>query len=402
MRIAIGGGLRRTSLSLLAASAASTTGFDTHRYNRFGYIETFIPLLAPGQASALGRSLSITGAFRYEANSGTASAAVPKAGIIYAPVEGVTLKASWGRSFRLPTFYEQYNGYALVLLPASSYASGYPASSTFLYLAGSNANLKPERSENWTVSGEIKPQGLPGLTATLGYFHFNYRNRIATPISSITGAFSNDLYASFLDPDPSQTFQDSLIAGANSRGLQNGTGAAYDGDTVVAVLDNRYQNVAREIYRGLTGSVRYTMVLPQGAKLGLTLDGVWIDSDRQLIAGASMVQLAGTLFNPPHIRVRGGISYSTRQFSLSGFANLASKLTDTRTSTRYSIHGPRTIDLAALFHASGGLDLGMTVNNLLNAKPPTIVTSSGYDTPFDSTNFSAIGRFISVRIRKSW
>jgi len=87
---------------------------------------------------------------------------------------------------------------------------------------------------------------------------------------------------------------------------------------------------------------------------------------------------------------------------LSAFANLSSKLTDSRSTDAYSIRGPQTVDLSAVVRAGHGVDFGIAVVNLFNATPSKITTSSAYDTPYDSTNFSAIGRFISVRVRKSW
>ena len=43
----------------------------------------------------------------------------PKVGLIYEPGAALTLKASWGRSFKAPTLYQQYVGYETYLLNAA-------------------------------------------------------------------------------------------------------------------------------------------------------------------------------------------------------------------------------------------------------------------------------------------
>lgn len=401
VRTAVGGGYRRTAIDLVSTTAGVTSSaFDRHRENRFGYAEVFVPLLSPAQRSALGRSLSLTGAFRYESNSGVGSVALPKFGLVYSPIQGITLKGSWGRSFRLPTLYQQYSGYVAVLVPTAGYATGFPAGSNFIVLQGAGPDMKPERSENWTLSAEFKPAVIPRLSASVSYFNFDYTDRVATPTTSVVGGLNNPLYANLVTLNPSVALQSSLSAGARG-GLQNGTASPYDPASVAAIFDDRDRNVARQAYHGLTVSARYTLGDKDHQQLDFSIDGTWIESRQQLVSGLPSTPLAGTIFNPPHLRGRLGVTYSTPIFSLSGFANLSSRLTDNRAAS-YSFHGPSTFDLSSFVHAGGGFELGATIDNLFNAKPPLIVTGSPYETTFDSTNFSPIGRFISVSLRKSW
>lgn len=402
VRAAFGAGYRRTAIDLASSNAgAINAAFDQSRNNVFGYGELNVPLLSAAQESAFGRSLIVTGAFRYETNTGVGSVAVPKLGISYAPIEGVTLKGSWGRSFRLPTLYQQYSGYFAVLLPAAGYGTGFPANAAFIGLTGASPNLKPERSQNWTISAEFKPARIPRLTGNVSYFHFNYTDRIATPVASILGALNNPLYASLITLDPSTTVQQAQVAGA-TLGLQNGTGAPYNPANVVAILDIRDRNVGRQTFHGIDLSLRYGMTIGSDRTLDLSFDGILIDSDQQLRPGLPITELSGTIFNPPHLKGRAGITYATDTLSISGFANLSSRLTDNRTPTAYKISGLSTFDLAAQFKAGEGFELGATVNNVFNQKPDTIVTGSAYESTFDTTNFSPLGRLIAVSLRKSW
>jgi outer membrane receptor protein involved in Fe transport len=402
VRAAIGGGYRRTSIKLLGTTLGDVDDdFDRYAANSFGYAELLVPAISQAQMSPIGRSLTLTAAFRYEDNSGTSSVALPKFGIVYEPTAGVSVKASWGKSFRLPTLDQRYASYAAVLVPTQGYATGFPVSSTFILLQGSNSGLKPERSTNWTVSAELKPVFEPGLTGSISYFHFNYSDRIVTPLSSSRGALNNPTYADLVTLSPSASLQEDIIGGA-PLGLQNVTSDLYDPAQVVAILDSRYRNVAREIYQGVNLSMRYSLGDKARQSVDFSFDGTWIDSKQKLSPETATVDLSGTLFNPPSLRGRLGVTYATPHIALSGFANISSSLIDQRTSQRYRIEGSSTFDLSAFFQAGAGFELGATINNLFNFKPPLIVIGSAYSTPFDTTNYSQIGRFMAVQLRKRW
>jgi len=65
---------------------------------------------------------------------------------------------------------------------------------------------------------------------------------------------------------------------------------------------------------------------------------------------------------------------------------------------------------AALRYAMGprddalsGLEFALTLDNLLDRDPPLYrVTSPLYVAAYDSTNYSPIGRFVSVAVSKHW
>jgi len=63
-------------------------------------------------------------------------------------------------------------------------------------------------------------------------------------------------------------------------------------------------------------------------------------------------------------------------------------------SARYRIeggHGPL-----------GGVEVGLSIQNLFNVAPAVIATSLYYDTPYDSTNYSPVGRFVAFKLVKRW
>lgn len=401
-KIAFGAGYRRIAIDVVARNGATAAvDFDRHRNNEFGYAELFVPILAPEQGSPLGRSLAVTAAFRHERNSGVGAVSVPKLGVTYAPVDGLTFKGSWGRSFRLPTFYQQYSGKYAVLLPTAGYGSGFPAGSTFIVLTGASPEMKPERTESWTLGMEVAPAIVPDLALSVGYFHFRYRDRVASPTTSVVGLLDNPLYTSMITLNPTAAEQQASFADA-TLGLQNGVGRPYDPTTVVAIADILEHNIARQTYSGIDASVRYSLSVSDAGRLALNLAATWLRSSQQLLPGAASTTLAGTIFNPPRFKTRAFVTYSQGALSISGAANLSSKLTDRRRTAVYRIHGLSTFDLAAQVDAGSGFELGASVSNLLNQKPAVIVTGAAYDTSFDSTNFSPLGRVVALSLRKSW
>lgn len=50
--------------------------------------------------------------------------------------------------------------------------------------------------------------------------------------------------------------------------------------------------------------------------------------------------------------------------------------------------------------AWSGIDVALTVNNVLNREPPRHTPMSDWFVSYDSTNYSAIGRFVSFTISK--
>lgn len=402
LRLAVGGGYRRTTFEVESTTLGTTaTAFETARTAGYGFGELHVPIASPDGNHSLVRSLTLIAAARYEDNSGVEAVTTPKLGLIYEPVDGLSLKANWGKSFRLPTFYQQYSGYSAILLPVSGYGSLFPPGSTFLELLGSSPSMKPERSESWTVSAEFTPHVLPGLSGALTWFHFDYSDRIATPLLSAAGVLTNPNYANLVTLSPSAEELASLISGA-SLGLQNATGSAYNPARVIGVFDDRDRNVARQRYKGVNLSLKYSMDVGSDGKLDLAAAVTWIKSQQQLGPGLPCTDLAGTIFNPPHWKSRLGISYSTPVLSISAFGNLANSVIDNRRPPFVGVGVADTLDLAAQFKVGHGLEVGLTINNLTNAKPTRIATTSAFDTPYDTTNYNSIGRFLAFSIRKNW
>ena len=269
-RLAFGGGYRTNRFK----SEIGTRSFSRARRNHFAYGELLLPIADPDQDLAFAHRASLTGALRYEDYSDSGDIVTPKLSFVYDPVEQVRLGVSWGKSFKLPTLYQQYSGYVALLVPVGGFGQGFPAGSTVAYALGPNDQLEPERSENWTFGATVKP--LQGLEVSASYFRIDYKDRVAPPLASGAGVLNNPIFAELVTLNPAPALLDTIFAGADG-GLQNITGSPYDPARVVAFLDARDRNIARQKYRGVDIAVRYDAQLGSDRQLSVNAGATWLD-----------------------------------------------------------------------------------------------------------------------------
>lgn len=394
VRLAAGGGWRSNRIDALIAGRS----FAPTRENRYAYGELFVPLASPDQAMSFAHRASITAALRFEDYSDSGSIIVPKLSFVYAPAPEFSLGVSWGKSFKMPTLNQQYSGYTTVLLPVTGYGSMFPAGSTYLYLGGPNPEVGPERSENVTLSATFRPWRRLQIVVSL--FRIDYRDRVAPPFGSPLGVLTNPLFTNLVTFNPSPA----LLAGAIARAsdpLGNATAGPYDPANVIALIDGRDRNIATQRYEGADLSLSYRA--PLGAQtLTLTANGSWLDSRQQLLLGLPVTDLAGTIFNSPHFRARGGATFGDERFSFATFVSFAGGVTDRRRAVPVKVAPVTTIDVSARVKIGTLAEISVNALNVLNAKPDRTAVASPSDTPFDSTNYSAVGRFLGVTLSRDW
>lgn len=404
VRIALGAGHRQIDFRRFTG-INGTQNIDQSQADTYGFGELSLPLVSPGQAIPLVHSLVLSAAVRYEAYRRIGDVATPKFGLIFAPHPDITLKASWGKSFRAPTLYQQYQPQTLYLTRTATVGGqGYPATATALLLLGGNPGLAPERSTNWSATLELRPRFLDGVRLELTYFSVRYRDRIVTPIPSFATALRDAGYASFVTLNPSTAEQAATIAGASTFTNLTG-GAAYDPANVVALVRNTSVNAGRQSVHGIDALLRYSGDLG-GGRLSASANAAWLDSEQQIGPALPITQLAGTIFNPPHLRLRGDLGWSIGGVTITGNVTHIGPVVDNRTAPAARIAGMTPIDLTLRYRADSGplrgFDLIASVQNLFNAKPSPIATSLFYDTPYDSTNYSPLGRFVSLSVTRKW
>lgn len=407
-RLALGGGYRDNRLTYTRVTDGVVgTDFDVGQHSTYAFGEVSLPLVGPEQHVAGIDRLTLSGALRYEDYPGMARLATPRIGLVYAPVHDLTFRASWARSFKAPTLYQKYVGYQAYLLPAAAYGVG-SAGQTVLFAGGGNPDLTPETARSWSAGFTYAPAGAHGLQIEATWFDVNYRNRVAEPIpGSIAAAFRDPAYATLIGYSPDAATLAALVAGAQY-GLQNYSGGSYNPAAVYALVDDRNRNVAAQAIHGIDAHLAWPFAFGGGRSLTFDLAGTWLESSQRIAPTLPATPLAGVVFNPPHLRGRAGLTYAAPRTTLSAFVNYTGALTDNRFDLPVSIAPQATLDLAVRYVVIGGpqdapaLAVSLVVNNVFNAAPRAIGQTGPTDTPYDSTNYSPIGRFIALGLTRHW
>lgn len=408
VRLALGGGFRRNGFErTLITNGVTTSTFEAEQEVRFIYGELFLPFVAPSNAIAGIEELSVTAAIRNEHFKDVEQFAAPRIGIRYAPVAGFTLHGNWSRSFKAPTLFQRFSPYQTLLFPAAVFGAG-TGNETVFVASGGNPDVRAERARSITGGFEFRLERIAGLTISGTYYDINFTDRVATPIpGSVATAFGDPAFASVFDFDPDPTRLTDLIAGSLN-GLENFAGVAFDPANVVVLADNRNTNVAAWNVEGVDLRVNWTKRLANDRQFGLELSGTWLDSKQQVVAGLPETQLSGTLFNPPRYRARGLARYEAGAFRGNIAVNYLGSLRDPRFADAEKVPASATVDLGVTYdvipgeNRDPGLSVSLTVQNLFDFEPERIRGLGPTDTPYDSANFSAIGRFIAFGIRRQW
>ncbi|MBA4090123.1 MAG: TonB-dependent receptor [Sphingobium sp.] len=409
-KVAVGGGYRRNSLNsrqwtVIQNSTLPGSAFDESRSAAYLFAETELPIVAPHNGVAGVDRLAVTGAVRYERYNAIGDIATPKLGLVYAPAASITFRASWGKSFKAPTLRQTFlTQRAYLELPSSYGATGLPSGATLIQLSGGSGDLRPEKAETWSMGATFTPAALPDLRLELNYFRTNYIDRVITPLQGRAGALANPVYADLIIANPTAAQVAAAVAVA-SQGLQNYTGMPFNAANVLFIVDNRNRNAARQKISGVDMTFDYKLKASVGT-FGLTGNLTYLDSRQQLLPGQDDVQLAGTIYRPPHWRARGGLSWQGGDFMAAGFVNYIGGIRDRRTTDIYDTDGMTTVDLNIRYAPDAGILKGSavsaTVSNLFNAMPDDVRTSAPYIPPYDSTNYSIIGRYLGVTLEKRW
>ncbi|MBV5270372.1 MAG: TonB-dependent receptor, partial [Afipia sp.] len=260
VRLAIGGGYRSAGLDVdmrryRNGVETPINVFGQSREVLFGYGELYLPLVGAGNRIPLLDKLQLLAAVRYEDHRSIDRVFTPKIGILLSPAEGIEFAGSWGKSFKAPTLYQTGQTSNAQLVAASIFTPAPSGTLPVLYVFGGNASLKPERATTWSISGRFSPQFVKGLDFQINYFDIRYRDRVAEPISSVTGAFQS-INGSFVRVSPTAQEVLGVIDGLNGA-FTNLTTGAFNPNTVSAIVFNQLQNVAVQNVRGLDLSAQY-------------------------------------------------------------------------------------------------------------------------------------------------
>lgn len=399
-RVAVGAGYRHNDFLYLFNGGPSADGEEG---SRFAYAEMNVPLVGRGQGVAGIERLALTGALRTEDYDSFGRVTTPKLGMVYSPNADFTLKASWGKSFKAPTLYQGYIGQFSYLYPAAIFGGAdLGPDATVLYINGGNLDLTPERARTWSASLAFHPEAIPGLEAELTGFHIDYTDRIVQPITGVSEVLVTTTYDDFVNRSASAADQAAVIA---STKFTNYTDSPHDPANLVAIVDNRFVNASTQRVKGVDLSGSYGFALADG-RMALRGSISWLDSERALTATSSYFDVAGVLFYPAKLNSRAGVVWNRNGFTASAFGNYRSGVENIVAGTKGASF--TTFDTTLRYDTDLGdtflsdMSFEFSAQNIFNRAPPLYGVTDLTNVPYDSANYSAIGRYISVSISKRW
>lgn len=408
VKVAVGGGYRRDGF-IQGYEDRNSTYVKASRKVGYVYAEALVPLVSPSETRAGLHELELSVSGRAEHYSDFGDTKNPKIGVRYVPLDGLTLRGTWGKSFKAPAFIQMYQDYQLVLFDASlvGYTGSNP-NAQMLLTNGGNPELKPETSTSWTLGGDFKPAGLQNVTFSATYFDIDYKGRVVQPINPVTQALGgNPMFEPFIQYAPTDAQQADVFAKADY--FDNFASGVYDPSQVIAIVYDTYQNATSQTVKGVDVAYRQTFEAPIGT-LNTFFNATWLRLDQSTVATLPNLRLSGTILNAPDFKARGGVSLQRGGFTATGLVNYVSSEVDDGVTPNVPIASWTTVDatLAYRFQAqnnfSRNLKLTLSASNLFDKMPPH-AASPALLYPglyYDSTNHSITGRFVSLTVSKGW
>jgi iron complex outermembrane receptor protein len=185
-----------------------------------GDIELDVPLLKDLPFAQL---VSLNGAYRYTAYStnglvgsgsvsSTFSANTYKLGLEWSVNDDLRFRASTSRDMRAPTLWDLYQQRVITAsgitdaafcdpaAPPGANCVGTNQNGPVNTVGGGNANLKPETSNNNTLGVVFTPSFIPGLTASVDYYHVKIGNAISTVNGNANATYQLCLESNLTSP----------------------------------------------------------------------------------------------------------------------------------------------------------------------------------------------------------
>jgi outer membrane receptor protein involved in Fe transport len=409
--VALGGGYREIALSAnirahRATSTTTTLAFDTTQKISYAYGELSMPAFKAERDRAFLERVDLTAAARYERYAGIASTWTPKFGALIGFGGGISLGTSWGKSFKAPTLSQVSRATTGDLVSAGDFLPAAPGGLPILLLGGTKPGVGPETATSWNATLSIKPPFLHGLGLQLTYYEVTYKNRVMEPFASTTDAFGSNVYSDLIITSPTAA-QINAIVQSLPLGLTNQTSGAFDPANVGAIVDNRLQNIARQELKSVDLAVSYIGQLGED-RVEITGNASYLENRLQLSALQPTIERSGVIFSPPHWRGAASGSWFHRGASITATLNYIGGTADRRFAPATRVGSFTTVDLVARLESGEerglfkGSSLTIGVTNLLNSYPDRIRNASAVLPPFDATNYSIIGRVVSLSLSKRW
>jgi iron complex outermembrane receptor protein len=298
VRMAIGGGYLHTfSVNSTVTSGGGAPNIRTPTISRSrverdvesGYFEFFVPVSSSD--SAIGK-LSMSLAGRYDNYSDFGNTFNPKVGLTWQPGAGLTVRGSYGTSYRAPALGDIAVDVQQISVNNFANAASPTGQTRVLWVRGGNDQLDPEEADIYSLGFDWEPDFASGLRLSATYFNIEYTNRIETPGNDTTILNRLDTLGEFVTWNPPAEVINYWLSHPAY------AGASQDITQILAMVDGRKVNSGSVTLDGLDLNGTYEFDALGGSwRLGASATHLF-KFKRSLSSQSPVINIIDTISNP--------------------------------------------------------------------------------------------------------
>jgi outer membrane receptor protein involved in Fe transport len=393
---------RRAGASLLATAAPlPQASLDVDRSVLAAFAELRAPLIGPENRRPAIEALEITAAIRGERYDDFGTTVNPKAGVLWTPLRGLTLRASYSESFRAPALQELHEPQ---LYNPIRFLQGSERLLT-LALNGGNPDLEPERATSWTAGFDWRPEGIVGLRVSGDWFRIAFRDRVDRPVLlNRVGVLTDPRLSPFVQRiSPRTNAADlELITRLLADPATTTALGVFPPTEYAAIVDIRTVNTSRLEVEGLDFQATYE-AQAFGGRVAVGANAAWmLRYEQQLTPTDTPRDLAGIVGFPARLRARATFDWTRGSW---GAGLTLNHQKGQRDLAGFRIDDNTTLDARLRFagergSALEGLSATLLVRNVFDSSPPFYDNPTGVG--FDPATGDPIGRFVALQLIRSW
>ena len=384
----------------------------------------------------IGNNLEVNAAIRHEDFDEIGEKTTdPKVTVLFRPLDSLSLRASWGTSFRVPSLLQSFG----TLTTVANQADLVGGTAFKPSLTVGNPALTPESAENWGVGLSWIPQEgfMEGFSVDLDYYDYKYDDIITRQASAVLLAEDNAALAAYRDANlggscasDSDCFIDAVNAGVGNRDQ-----IIRNGQAILLRILPDFANANGADVSGLDANIAYAFDTGIG-RLRFGVQAAWVNEYEVEVPNSSGV--GSTVFDAvgnynstnavarplPEFKVNGTLSWSwnnhrafaivkfvdeiesdiplgTRGFfaataALGGNPDIGDDVMDTKIESMTTADVQYTYSFGERsFLNDSSVSLG--IMNITNELPPVIANVTAYD----GTLHDGRGRLWFLRLNAS-
>jgi iron complex outermembrane recepter protein len=396
-------------------SATTLDPFSADRDVEAAFLNVRIPIFGGADGGSL---LEVEGAVRYEKYSDTDDPTVPKVQVRWLPFnDEFAVRATYSESFAAPTLFQLFGpgGVGFTSSLNLNAVGGGAITGQANLRSGSNPNLQPAESENWTAGVVWSPKNLKGFSLTVDYFKIEQEGLISsigeeTILQDVELLGAASPYAQFV-----------------RRGARGNTAAFTTGQPITApgqisggAIDEVYVtdtlvNIAGQRLAGVDFRADYTWNHDNWGRFDASVAGIWWDYYKATtLPGTAEFDTVGraTTFNGTIPEYQTYVSVGWNRGPIGGTLGWTYipkvedenwfDATDSTADAHVEAFHSVDVSLSYTFGSSAkwfdGMMLRVGALNVFNESPPS-AKGTFTDANADIATYGAVGRFLFAEAR---